>query len=411
MSSKSNDYWREFADLFWSKQSCSLKEPPNWKPPGPFDAIVHASEKFRLTDASVDICFWINEQKQDNFAHLLPTVEDGDFQTWDARLDRDLGGSEYTLLLANPHLYSPKVWRAVRDLTKDLVMHTGLPKGWFDTALFTGRYSKTPFGIHKGPMSVITLPVHGTKEFKVWNEGYIATHKNLINATDYDHIHDQHALTLKAEPGSAIYWPTQDWHIAKSEGKFSAALSIGVWDAPDTRWEIKNLNAVTNSLVENTLSSNEKSGHEDQSLVTEYLATLTDLTCNGTLAKSIVAEKARRESIFKFQECAKFKSDSKEIDTKSTLCVLDTVSPTVAALNDSETCIAYNGEVISITSTTGLRMLLKELESNYPISVERLQHAVLNTDLSADGASLCAILNWLREVGFVGHSERASIVL
>jgi hypothetical protein len=53
---------------------------------------------------------------------------------------------------------------------------------------------------------------------------------------------------LEAVPGDMTYWPSSEWHIAESDGSFSATWSLGVWvDQPHKQLFSNTLNDLLDS--------------------------------------------------------------------------------------------------------------------------------------------------------------------
>lgn len=224
--------WADFARTLWERAAVSCdgeyQDIPHRLTPSVFRALVSAAERSAAGDANVKFCFWIDGNKQEEFAAYLPNAADGTFEAYDARVRRELQGREYTILLAEPHSYDEGVWTCCNDVVRRFARHTGLPNGWLDTAVFAGSYRMTPFGVHQGPMSVFTVPLVGQKSFRLWSSDYVSKNKQIINSSQYSE-HLAASYVLSAAPNGYIYWPSREWHVAESDGCFTAALSIGIW--------------------------------------------------------------------------------------------------------------------------------------------------------------------------------------
>lgn len=171
---------------------------------------------------------WVGGELQEDPEAFAAKAEDGSLAGYIARLTGLAGEREFTVLLPNPHRYDSTVRGRVRDFVKVLAKYSGIPCGGFDSGIFLGRYGKTPFGVHRGQMSVLTFPVLGTKRFLTWPRPYGEQHSDMQDSLNYEH-HVPTSTVLTATPGDIAYWPADYWHIADGPVAVSAALNIGLW--------------------------------------------------------------------------------------------------------------------------------------------------------------------------------------
>jgi 50S ribosomal protein L16 3-hydroxylase len=229
--------WRDFISRSWERNAAAL--PGVWPsaPASPellFGTSVEAADRLRAGDATVQFSLFVagDEVEAEQVVSHLPRARDGSLRGWAARLDDQLSGAEFTLLLAEPHLYARELWTTARGILRGLFSRTGIPCGGVDTAMFVGRYRKTPFGVHRGQMSVLTFPTEGTKHFRLWPRGYGEAHPNIRDSLDYGE-HLEPSFLLEGKAGDALYWPADLWHIAEGTGEFTAAWNVGFWwDGP-----------------------------------------------------------------------------------------------------------------------------------------------------------------------------------
>ena len=193
-----------------------------------FRVLTGAVERLRSGDSSVSFVFWLDRKQLGEFDALLPDSNDGTLENYLHRVGKAVGGLEFTLLLANPHLYNEAFWRTSRSIARELFEHVGYPCGGIDTCMFLGTYRKTPFGVHRGQMSVVTFPVLGTKQFLLWPRGYGESHDDIRDSLEYDH-HLDHAIEAAGSARDMLYWPADYWHIADGTGASTAAWNIGIW--------------------------------------------------------------------------------------------------------------------------------------------------------------------------------------
>jgi hypothetical protein len=223
--------WAEFAARYWEKAATTLSSvvsEPVVSEPELFLALVRAAGLYRLGVQSIRFSFWIDSQETKDFAGLLPTEEDRTMTAYDQRLREQLQGREFTVLLADVHLYDDVVWSRARRFLRGLYREVGVPCGGVDTGVFFGRYKATPFGVHRGQMSVMTSPAHGVKHFRLWPRGYGDAHEDIRDSLDYAR-HLQAAFQLCGGQQDILYWPADYWHIGEGAGTFTAALNIGFW--------------------------------------------------------------------------------------------------------------------------------------------------------------------------------------
>jgi hypothetical protein len=223
--------WADFAAEVWEKFPALLPracpDPPA-TPEIAFAALVQAADQARTHGHSQCFNVWRAGNKLDAFIELLPESADGHIESYLRRVDRLVGGDDFTLLLANPHLVSREIQRRMWFFVKDMFVHVGQPCGGIDSGIFVGNYSRTPFGVHRGQMSVMTFPLLGAKRFLLWPRGYGQEHAEIEDSLSYD-AHRAAAEVRVAQRSDVMYWPADWWHIADGEKSFSAAFNIGFW--------------------------------------------------------------------------------------------------------------------------------------------------------------------------------------
>jgi hypothetical protein len=208
-----------------------------------FSALVAAPTLNETDQAASDYVVWIGGRIQPQPSDYFALISDGSLQGYLARMSAMAGGEEFTVLLPNPHrLYCP-LRKRITSFARMLAAHSGIPCGGFDSGIFLGRYGRTPFGVHRGQMSVLTFPVLGTKRFLLWPRSYGEIHRDIQDSLNYDQ-HSQSATVLTIGPGDIGYWPADYWHIAEGAVAYSTALNIGLW------WDRPPLDMVLRSFGE-----------------------------------------------------------------------------------------------------------------------------------------------------------------
>ncbi|MGZ6442099.1 MAG: JmjC domain-containing protein, partial [Pseudobdellovibrionaceae bacterium] len=114
------------------------------------------------------------------------------------------------------------------EFTDELYRHVGFPNRFSEMGLYLGNYRKTPFGVHVDSCGVFSFPVVGLKRFRLWTPAFVKKNPGLDRAFKYDK-YKKNSQLLEVGPGDMTYWPSSAWHIAESDGSFSATWSLGVW--------------------------------------------------------------------------------------------------------------------------------------------------------------------------------------
>lgn len=224
--------------LVWNADIAALWErlPATFQDPNParknteglLDALTEIGRRLRLGEEDVGAKIWIEGEASTLEASHFPTTDDTSLQAYLDRVNDLLWPKEFTILVADAHLYSPALWCEAKALAQELTDKVGMPTGGFDSCVFLGRYSKTPFGIHRGQMSVLTVPLVGRKAFWLWPYQYGLDHPEMQDSLEID-PYRKDALYRAAEPGELLYWPADYWHIAEADNQPTAAWNIGIW--------------------------------------------------------------------------------------------------------------------------------------------------------------------------------------
>lgn len=368
--------WLAFARDCWEKQGTSGEDKftglHNSLTPAIFRSLVAAADEWREECSEAKFCFWIDGIKQDSFDHLLPRADDMDFACYDERVRSQLQQREYTLLLAEPHTFNAEVWAHCKQITNHFLPHTGLPNGWLDTAIFLGSYRTTPFGVHQGPMSVLTIPLVGRKSFRLWSPEYVGANPSIINAMVYEE-HIASSYQLSAGPGGFIYWPSREWHVAESEnGGFTAALSIGIWCNQADHHPLWTVVKLLEKLLARAPLANMEAcdkpfivggiiAPELPPSIEYYIDRLEAYVRSGELRSEALGLLVQQYSTQGFKLPPKHMNEARlQADEK---LLRDGRFAIVAAPTRSGTlAVAANGHTISITDVPGVRRLLAALD-------------------------------------------------
>lgn len=232
-ASLDDEAWSVFATSYWERRPLVIEQFAG--PALPLDgrslfaamcmlaANCPAERRERWIQIYVDGVRKPNEHIEE----LLPTPHDESLEGYDVRVCRAVGGREYLVRMEKLHVFYGPYWDVAFRFLGSLFRHVGIPPG-ADTAVFMGRYRRTPSGVHVDNLSSFNFPIVGRKGLRVWPRAYVKRNPTLVGATAYE-AHLDASQLLEAEPGGLVYWPSSAFHIGEGGGAFSATLGIGVW--------------------------------------------------------------------------------------------------------------------------------------------------------------------------------------
>lgn len=165
-------------------------------------------------------------------ARFRPRRSDGGFVGYHERVIRELGRGfgaigqprRYALIVNNPELISPRLYRWAREVVAPLYGAVGMNNGGNYLALFIGNYLRTPFGVHWDPESVFSVPIVGRKVVRTWPSDAPSL-PAIRHRVAYPTAGSQR---LEASPGGVIYWPSDAWHCAESDGELSVSIAVSL---------------------------------------------------------------------------------------------------------------------------------------------------------------------------------------
>lgn len=225
-------FWSHFAKWTWEKKSVVYKgihsplSEINEKEV--FALLVKYADRCRKRRNSEGFKFYVDGQKlhEDEVLDLLPKKKDQSLQAYHQRMDEIF--EDYCLVCDELLQVNAEKQGHLTEFTNNLYRHIGFPNRFAEMGLYLGNYRKTPFGVHVDGCGVFSFPVVGTKKFRIWTPEFVEKNPTLERAFQYDQ-YKKHSQLLVARPGDMTYWPSSAWHIAESDGSFSATWSLGVW--------------------------------------------------------------------------------------------------------------------------------------------------------------------------------------
>ena len=231
---KSNEqkFWKNFAKFNWEKKAIlvrnfesSLSEINEEQI---FMMLVSYSNQCRKTTSARGFKFYVHGQRQheEEILQILPLEKDRSLLGYHSRMEKIF--SDYCLVCDELLQVSQDNWGKLCAFTDKLFSYVGFPNRFSELGLYLGNYRKTPFGVHVDGCGVFSFPVVGQKKFRLWTSAFVKKNPKLNRADHYSQF-KKNSVVFNAKPGDMTYWPSSAWHIAESDGSFSATWSLGVW--------------------------------------------------------------------------------------------------------------------------------------------------------------------------------------
>jgi ribosomal protein L16 Arg81 hydroxylase len=226
------NFWKFFAEKYWENKPTAIRNALlpvlDIKADEIFRWLLAYSDICRRTRSADGIKFYIdgNAQYVEEIIELLPVEKDRSLLGYHRRMQEMF--SDYCLVCDELLQVSREKWPVIANFTNAIYQHVGYPNRFAEIGLYLGNYKKTPFGVHVDGCGVFSIPVIGTKTFRLWAPNFVEKHPSLKESHRYSSFKKNSTL-LSAVPGDIVYWPSPYWHVAESEGEFSATWSLGVW--------------------------------------------------------------------------------------------------------------------------------------------------------------------------------------
>jgi 50S ribosomal protein L16 3-hydroxylase len=376
--------WAYFAQHAWEHHPVVI---PGWEngpllsPEELLATVSVASQQFQAGDPRAQFTLWVAREIVPVDICLLPKTEDRTLDSYLQRVEQTLNGREFTILLANPHLFDSRLYASARCFLRGLHEQAGIACGGVDTGVFLGRYDKTPFGIHRGQMSVMTFPTVGQKSFRLWSRGYGEKHIDIQDSLEYpNHIAESIAIT--ASPGDLLYWPADYWHIAETSPGYTATWNIGFWwDRPSLGRVLYRLSEILTSktqlvaecfALDSSLATGAPNGTALPKSTHNALVGLREAVAAPTLERLLVLDWLATTSADGFRNVpALLELDRVPMDLSVRPLIFDGVACVrTAPLLGGELAIAANGHLLLASSTQELEEALATLIPGEPISAK-----------------------------------------
>jgi 50S ribosomal protein L16 3-hydroxylase len=227
-------FWREFAATYFGREPFATDDPPA-------GLTISRADLFRLllsataqrgggSDAPQVRFHAGQRQVIADLGDYLPVAADGSVDGYIARLERQLHGEPYLLVVERAHLSSRRVWKQLASFLAGLYDASGVLPRRVDAEVFVGRYPYTIPGIHRERSGVFVSMIQGEKDILVWPPD--------AAGLPVGSGHYQEAIAagrrLHCAPGRLVYWPAMHWHVGESPSQATAGLHIAVLEEPLT---------------------------------------------------------------------------------------------------------------------------------------------------------------------------------
>jgi 50S ribosomal protein L16 3-hydroxylase len=235
---RQNKFWSDFIAHYWEQSPLvtDIYDLPITTSDEIFSALLKYADRYRDGTVSDSELRWIFNCRALGHAQLgmrydyreyMARSQDGSLAGYISRLaSHDI--YSYFLQLADYHIYNIEVWNRIREFTINLYNRVGMPgqKAWCDIVI--GRYDCTPFGVHLDGASNFAFGIEGIKTIYLWEPEFYQ--REMAHRDPYDYRrYLSKAIALDITPGKMIYWPSQYWHVAESNGELSVVLNLAFY--------------------------------------------------------------------------------------------------------------------------------------------------------------------------------------
>lgn len=229
---RTQNFWKKFAKSVWEKKPILAKdfESPlrEIQAEQIFSMLVRYSDFCRKNKKADGFKLYIEGRLQadEDVLDLLPLKKDKTLLGYHLRMEEIF--EDYCLVCDELLQVSQENLNKLNAFTTNLFSYVGFPHRFVEIGLYLGNYRQTPFGVHVDGCGVFSFPVFGKKTFRLWKPEFAQKNPSLDRAHNYAPF-KKASETLVASTGDMTYWPSSAWHIAESDGSFSATWSLGVW--------------------------------------------------------------------------------------------------------------------------------------------------------------------------------------
>jgi 50S ribosomal protein L16 3-hydroxylase len=232
------DFWPSFAARYYAREPCEADDPAAYlavSSAALFQLLISAvaNRGRRPQDAQLRLHIGQRQVIADVDEHL-PNPADASLDGYMARMDKELNGEPYLLVVEHAQVASRQIWKTAARFLASLYEATGALPGGVDVEVFVGRYPNTIPGIHRERSGVFVSMVQGSKDILVWPPD---TTGLPLGTARYQQSTGT-ARRLRCQPGRLVYWPAMHWHVGESPEESTAGLHIAVLAEPPTTQDL-----------------------------------------------------------------------------------------------------------------------------------------------------------------------------
>jgi 50S ribosomal protein L16 3-hydroxylase len=365
------EFWHDFAASYYTRRPVETDNPPVGlavTSSDLFELLLSATAERGAGPQGPQLRFHVGQRQViADIADYLPVQADGSLDGYLARLEQQLGGESYLLVVEHAHVASRTVWQQAASFLAGLYEATGALPGSVDVEVFVGRYPHTVPGIHRERSGVFVSMVQGEKDILVWPPD---TTGLPLGSARYQHA-TAASRQLRCAPGRLVYWPAMHWHVGESQGTGTAGLHIAVLEDPLTARDLLTGPSELDAVVATHLGSGWTAAPHDLAAPVDLEAAVDSIvsacTNRDAVRDRLVAGWLRRRTALGFPVVPAVRKVALRSDQVLTR---DGVHPIVVAAKDaSRSWIAADGRVGYARTVPGLVAMIDQLNTGRPTLV------------------------------------------
>lgn len=367
----SGEFWREFAATYYGREPFATDDPPA-------EFTISRADLFRLLlsataqrgkgSGAPQVRFHVGQRQViADLGDYLPVAADGSVDGYIARLERELHGEPYLLVIERAHVSNRKVWKQLAAFLAGLYAATGALPGQVDAEVFVGRYPYTIPGIHRERSGVFVSMIQGEKDILVWPPDATGLPVGSGRYRDATAA----SRRLRCGPGRLVYWPAMHWHVGESPSQGTAGLHLAVLEEPLTVRDLLTSVAGLDAEVATRLPPGWLGAARDLALPPELEPAVDSVVAayadRDAVRDRLVASWLRRRTALGFSAVP---PGRKIVLRAAQTLTRDGVHQIVVAPKDAAfSWVAADGRVGYARSVPGLVPLINRLNSGRPIMV------------------------------------------
>jgi 50S ribosomal protein L16 3-hydroxylase len=370
VGSYTGGFWPAFAGSYYGREPFESDDPPAGfavTSADLFSLLVRAFGQRLAGPQAPQFRFYVGQRQViADLADYLPVAADASIDGYLARLEHQLGGEPYLLVVEHAQVASRRVWKQVAAFLASLYGATGAFPGRVDAEIFVGRYPHTIPGIHRERSGVFVSMAHGAKDILVWPPSATGLPRGSARY--------QHAIPssrrLRCAPGRLVYWPAMHWHVGESRAA-TAGLHIAVLEDPLTVRDLLTDTSQFDAQIATRLGPGWADAAHDLALPSELESAVESVVSAygdyDSVRDRLIASWLRRRTALGF---AAVPPSRKVVLRLDHIVTRDGVHEIVVARKDSAfSWIAADGRVGYARSVACLMPLIDRLNSGQPITV------------------------------------------